>query len=208
MKSFFEKIVSIILDHVLAVVITGAFLVWVYNVGILPTFFLFMSFVLHWWSGWLFATALIVWYLIQQFRNKRQLLGNGAVLNPPEYYASFHREIFEREYADVIWKIHVGTNFDPSGRELRLESVRAWPYPHPHCPACDYELERHLTSWYCMPCRKSYPIPKNMQRDTWEKIRRYYQRLVAQYGYNNFGIIEDGQKPLSVELRELKKRRK
>lgn len=76
------------------------------------------------------------------------------------------------------------------------------------CPECDYELERKNTNWYCMPCKKYYKIPKELRENTWEKIRRNYQRLVVQWGYNNFGISEDDHKPFRVVLRNIEKEKK
>ena len=143
-------------------------------------------------------------FFIKELVSKRRATKQINIPNPPKYHASFDRRVEEREFAGVIWRILVGSNVEPD-HKLSREFVYAWPFPRAHCPECDYELERKRIHWYCMPCKKKYKIPRELRKNTWEKVRRNYQRLVVQYGCDNFGIAEDNHKPLRVVLRNMKK---
>lgn len=155
------------------------------------------------WSGWIILVIGLLFLWIKKKIIKKSSY-NNYIKNPPKYHASHDRTIEEREFAGVIWRIVVGTNLEPGVRYSR-EGVFAWPYQNPYCPECDYQLERRKKSWYCMPCKKEYKIPKDIRENTWEKVRRNYERFIVQWGYNNFGLANEDHKPMRVFLREAKK---
>lgn len=160
------------------------------------------------WSGWIALAIVLIAYWLWKMLVKRRVARQSLVQRPPKYYASHDRGVEEREFAGVIWRIVIGSNAEPSKTRLSREDVFAWPLPHAYCPECDYELERKRVRWYCMPCKKYYGIPRELRENTWEKIRRNYERLVVQWGYNNFGIGGDNHKPLRVVIREAQTRKR
>lgn len=210
MKKFLLLLWNKFFDHLISVIIgavfTTSFVLEIFT-KIKPLTKLVIPFLIWRWSGWIVLVVVVTILLVRNKIIKSRAERQGKIKSPPKYHASFERKVEEREFAGVVWKILVGTNADPSRTELTRESVFAWPYPRAYCPECDYELERKGTNWFCMPCRKNYKIPKDLQENTWEKVRRNYERLVVQWGYNNFGLAEDEHKPFRVVLRELKKKR-
>ena len=130
-----------------------------------------------------------------------------VISEPPRYYASFDQKTDEREFAGVIWKIVVGTGVDPSTGKLSRESVWAWPHPRPFCLECDYQLERQKRKWHCLPCKRDYKIPRELRENTWEKVRRNFERFIVQWGWNNFGLADETYKPFRVMIREMKQHR-
>lgn len=200
------------IDHILGVILTLLVIPFVLEfwTKFKPISLWVIPFLAWRWTGWIFvAIILMTGYIFWGIKNRadnKQRISVRAIQPAPKYHASFDRKIHEGEYAGVIWKILVGVDVEPLKSEVSRESVRVWPFPRPFCPKCDYELERKKSRWYCMPCNKNYQIPRNLRENTWEKIRRNYQRFVVQWGWNNFGIKET-QKPFNVELREIKKRK-
>lgn len=210
MKNFLLSLLNKIQDHLVGIIIaaifTTPFILEIFTKIKLITQFIIP--LLFWkWSGWIALVIVLLILLIINKINKRRVTKQSIFQKPPKYYASHDRRVEEREFAGVIWRILVGSNVEPFKTELTRESVFAWPFPHAYCPECDYELERRRVDWYCMPCNKYYKIPKELRENTWEKIRRNYERLVVQWGYNNFGIGTDDHKPFRVVLRNMKKER-
>lgn len=209
-----KKILSLIwektFDHLVSVLIatifTTSFVLQIFT-KIKPFSKLAPRFLMWRWSGWIILVVVVAIWWVKNELTKRRANKQDFIREPPKYHASYDRRIQERQFAGVIWKIFVGSNVKPSTTELSRESVFAWPSPHAYCPECDYELERKKSNWYCMPCRKNYKIPKELQENTWEKIRRNYERLIVQWGYNNFGIAADDHKPFRTILREMIRKR-
>lgn len=214
MKKLLLLVLNLVLNNILSVIIgliitTSVILEIFTKIKFWTTCFFPL---LSWrWTGWvlfLIVIAFIIIYLVKNKLANRKLKEQTQIWKAPKYHASFDRQIEDRKYAGVIWKIFVGTDMDPSNRELARASVYAWPFPHAYCPNCDYELERKKNHWYCMPCEKKYIIPKLLRFNTWEKIRRNYNRLIVKWGYNNFGLAEDDYKPFRKILEDLKKNQK
>jgi len=208
MQKFFLSLWGKIVDHILGIflttIITTPFILEIFT-KIKPVTRLVVPFLLWQWSGWIALVIILVVLWIRNKIEKRQTNKQTIIRKPPQYYASFDRRVEECEFAGVIWRILVGTNLEPSKAKLSRESVFAWPLPGAYCSECDYELERRRTAWYCMPCKKTYRIPKEIRQNTLEKVRRNYERLIVQWGYNNFGIANDNHKPLRVLIRDSKK---
>lgn len=210
MKNILLSIWNKILDNLINTFITAIFATLAsleFFTKIKPITQLIIPFLMWKWSGWIVLIVVIVVLYIRNEIAKKRTNTQGIIRKPPKYHASFEKKAEEREFAGVIWKIFVGSNVNSSITELNRESVFAWPFPHAYCPECDYELERKRTNWYCMPCKKNYKIPRELQDNTWEKIRRNYERLVVKWGYNNFGIADDNHKPFRVILRENKRKK-
>lgn len=201
-----DKVVDHLVGVLIAIILASPFVLEIFTKA-KPFTQLAVTFLSSRWSDLIVFAFVSISWLVRKEIIKRRINKQGIIRKPPKYYASYVRETKEREFAGVIWKILVGSNVQPSVTELSRESVFAWPFPRPYCPECDYELERKKTRWYCMPCRKNYQIPRELREYTWEKIRRNFERLIVQWGYNNFGIAEDDHKPLSVVLRQMKKKR-
>lgn len=206
MKKFLNNLWDKILEHLASVIIT--FLIAVASSlqifsRIKPITKYIWPLISWRWSGWI---ALIITLFIFWVKKKIKKSSDRDYItsNPPKYHASHDRITEEREFAGVVWRIVVGTNVEPGVRYSR-EGVFAWPYQNPYCPECDYELERRKKSWYCMPCKKEYKIPKDIRENTWERVRRNYERFIVQWGYNNFGLANEDHKPLRVLIREAKK---
>ncbi|MBU4580133.1 hypothetical protein KKB43_03900 [Patescibacteria group bacterium] len=200
-----DKIQDHFISVIIATIFTTSFILEIFTKIKLITQFI-IPLLLWKWSGWI---TLVIVLTVLWARNKvikKRIAKQSVIQKPPKYYASFDRRVEEREFAGVIWRIIVGSNIEPQ-IELKKESVFVWPFPCAYCPECDYELERKNNKWYCMPCKRYYKIPQEIQENTWEKIRRNYQRLVVQWGYNNFGIANDDHKPFRVELKNMKKER-
>lgn len=210
MKKIILLVWSKIVDHLVGLLITAIFttpfILEIFTKS-KPITQLVLPFLMWQWSGWITLTIILVTLWLKNEITKRRITKQSIIRKPPKYYASYDRRVEEREFAGVIWRILVGSNVEPHKTELTRESVFAWPFPHAYCSQCDYELERKRIYWYCMPCRKNYKVPKELRENTWEKIRRNYERLVVQWGYNNFGIAEDNHKPFRVVLRDMKKER-
>ena len=200
-----NKIIEHLVGSLFAAIFTTSFILEFFS-KIKPITQVVLPFLMWKWSGWIALAVALVTLWVRNAITKRRVT-KQSIQKPPKYYASFDRRVEEREFAGVIWRILVGSNVEPHKTELSRESVFAWPFPHPYCPECDYELERKRIHWYCMPCRKNYKISKELRENTWEKIRRNYERLVVQWGYNNFGIAEDNHKPFRAVLRDMKKER-
>ncbi|MDD2696618.1 MAG: hypothetical protein PHE52_00460 [Candidatus Pacebacteria bacterium] len=208
MKNFFSLIWNKILDNLLNTLIVGLIsssIILEFFTKIKIITYLIPSFIMWQWSGWLILLLFIVILLVRKEIIKKRINKQGRVQEQPKYHASHDRVVEEREFAGVIWKIIVGTNVNPSERVLSIDEVWVWPFPRPYCPECDYELERKNNTWYCMPCKKKYRIPRDLREYTWEKIRRNYKRLIVQWGYNNFGLGDDSHKPFRTVLRSFKK---
>lgn len=203
-----NKILDHLVGSIIIMIFTSSIVLEVFTKIKLITQIVF-PFLMWRWSGWIALIIVLITLWIRYKITKKQANKRQSVIRkPPKYYASYDRRVEEREFAGVIWRILVGSNTEPAKTELLRESVFAWPFPYAYCPQCDCELERKKTNWYCIICKKNYKIPKDLRKNTWEKVRRNYERLVVQWGYNNFGIAEDDHKPLGVILREMKKKKK
>lgn len=210
MKKILLSVWNKIIDHLVGILIATVFTTsLVLEIFTKIKFFtqLVFPFLMWKWSGWIALMIVLAILWIRNEITKRRVTEQNIIKKPPKYYASHDRGVEEREFAGVIWRILVGSNVDPFKTELSREAVHAWPFPHAYCPECDYELERRKTNWYCMPCKKNYKILKELRENTWEKIRRNYERLVVQWGCNNFGIADDNHKPFRVMLRDARQKK-
>ena len=180
-----DKIVDHLLTVFFSIIFASPFVLEIFT-KTKPLTRLAISFLSSRWSDLIIVLFFSIIWLARKEIIKRRVNKQSIIPKPPKYHASLHRRTEEREFAGVIWKILVGSNVQPSARELSRESVFAWPFRRPYCPECDYELERKKTTWYCMPCRKHYKIPRELREYTWEKVRRNFERLIVQWGYNNY----------------------
>ncbi len=215
MKKFLLRVVETIISNLIVSILLSLLIPTFIVLETHTTFKPISRFVLPllFWkgTGWVAFVVIIVILVIKRWISKKRAAGIKAtpsrISPPPKYHASIDKKPEEREYAGVVWKILVGTDVNPLQHSLPREVIHVWPFPEPYCRECDYQLERKEAKWYCMPCRKYYKIPKELQENTWEKIRRNYERLIVQWGYNNFGIGSDNEKPLRVVIREMREQR-
>lgn len=158
------------------------------------------------WTPWIILMGLFIWITIKHLTKKIRKEKRDKKVKPPKYFASSDQGFVDREYANVIWKVMIGSDAGASmSNTIGEHNVRVWIKRDPYCPECNFELERIGRKWHCIPCSKNYAIPTNLKNDTWVKMTKIFQRYSKRLAERNWMVDEKPQVPFHKYLKDRKR---
>lgn len=209
MKDFFKKFFAKIFEHYILAILTMVLPVG----GILELYTKYkpisnyaVPFFQWYWAPWIILASVLACLLLRHLVKRLKKEKSERQIIPPKYFASHDQRFVDREYANVIWKVMIGSDAGPSMSDAIDEyNVRVWIKKDPYCPECDFELEKIGKKWHCIPCSKNYPIPSELRDDTWAKMTKIFQRYSFRLAPRNWMIGEKPQIPFHKYLKNRKK---
>lgn len=210
MKKFIKKLFTKVLEHyviaILFIILPTSTILELYTEHKPITSYV-VPFFQWYWTPWIILGLVLIAIAIHHIIKKVKKEKPDREVIPPKYFASHNQGFVDREYSNVIWKIMVGSDAGPSmSNKISEHNVRAWIKKDPYCPECNFELERIGKKWVCIPCSKSYSIPRNLRDDTWVKMTKIFERYIMRLAPRNWMIGERPQKPFHKYLKERKKK--
>ncbi len=209
MKDLLKKLFAKILEHyilaILVILLPASGIIEFYT-KYKPISNYAVPFFQWYWTAWIILAGVPTWILLRHLIKRLKKEKRERQVRPPKYFASHDQRFVDRKYANVMWKVMIGSDAGPSmSNAIDEYNVRVWIKKDPYCPECDFELGRIGKKWHCIPCSRNYPIPNNLRDDTWAKMTKIFQRYSFRLATRNWMVGEKPKIPLHKYLKDHKK---